>query len=103
MMCAESVRVRVCASLHFCRRRETYTRIVELIGFDHDCVVSFRISVRYAKMEMLSVDKSCVLKRASGGLRINNAATNKTWKQRHKRGFSETVLFFLCIIRKKTD
>lgn len=50
-----------------------------------------------AKVEMLSVSKSCARKRASVGLRINNATTNKTWKQRHDRGPSGTVFFFLCM------
>lgn len=57
----------------------------------------------YAEVEMLSVNKSCAMGRASVGLGINNAATNKTWKQRHDRGISGTVLFFLRMRTRETD
>ena len=64
MMCAKCVHVSECAGLLFDRRRETYTCIVELIGFDHGYVVWFGLLIWCAKVEMLSVNKSCAMKRA---------------------------------------
>jgi hypothetical protein len=89
MMCAICMPCqRVPMSSIPCARRETYTGVVELVGFDHGSVVSFKTWKWCADMKVLSIHKLCAMKRVLVGVHVNNAATNKTWKPRHDHGTS---------------
>lgn len=82
----------------YCARRETYTCIVELVGFNHGLDVSSNAWKQCADVKVLSIHELCAMERVLVGVRINNAGTNETWKPRHDHGTSSklwNISFFL--------